>query len=176
MDKGREIVHELSKSFEMKVMFKPKLFLGVEISVHGENRVMNQSTYIWKLAKRFGIDKTEVIYTPMETRLKLKRTGIRCEYPGLRALIGGLLFVARSTRPDILFPVNYLSRFQSEGTKQIFKYALRILRYLVSTVDYSLVYHSDSDESIVAYVDASFADVQDTVSYTHLTLPTIYSV
>ena len=63
----------------------------------------------------------------MKTKLKLIRTGVLCEYPGLRALIGGL-FVARNTRPNIYFLVNYLSRFQSEGTKQIYKYALQILR------------------------------------------------
>lgn len=37
-------------------------------------------------------------------------------------------------------------------------YALRILRYLYSTKDYSLIDRSNKSESVIAYVDAAFAD------------------
>lgn len=83
------------------------------------------------------------------------------EYPGLRNLIGGLLFIARSTKPDILFGVNYLSRFQSEGTEEIYRYALRILKYLKTTSDYGLLYTKGDSRSVTSYIDSSFADVKD---------------
>lgn len=97
----------------------------------------------------------------MENRLRIENTGILSEYPKLRALIGGLLFIARNSRPDVLFAVNYVSRFLNEGTSKIFHYAMRILRYLYCTSEYSLLFEATLEESVVAYVDASFADARD---------------
>lgn len=160
-EKGSQVIQRLSEIFEIKLMTKPKIFLGIQIYNQPDYKILNQSIYIEKLARRFGVDDFRPMDTPMEARLQIARTGTQSEYPGLRALIGGLLFISRNTRPDISFPVNYISRFQSEGTQQIFKYALRILRYLYSTRDYSLIYRSMASEPVIAYVDASFADAKD---------------
>jgi len=143
-------------------MMNPKMFLDLELRRLPFGYSMNQMMYIKKLARRFGIDESsKLVSTPMENRLRIERTGIVSEYPELRALIGGLLFIARNSRPDVLFAVNYVSRFMNEGTPQIFHYALRILKYLFSTADYSIVFRAASESSVVAYVDASFADARD---------------
>ncbi len=97
----------------------------------------------------------------MEPNLAIERSTIESEFPELRSLIGGLLFVARCTRPDILYSVNYISRFQNCSNEQTFKYAKRILKYLVFTEDFGLTFESKGNKSCVTFVDASFANVRD---------------
>jgi len=85
-------------------MMNPKMFLDLELRRLPFGYSMNQMMYIKKLARRFGIDESsKLVSTPMENRLRIERTGIVSEYPELRALIGGLLFIARnsSTRCSI---------------------------------------------------------------------------
>ena len=51
-----------------------------------------------------------------------------------RALVGSLLYLSGSTRPDITFPTNQLCRFMHAPSADAMKCALRILRYLKSDV------------------------------------------
>ena len=98
----------------------------------------------------------------MEHRLCIKKDRTNSEFPNLRALIGALLFIAHCSRPDVLFAVNYISRFQNFANVQIFRYALRVLSYLVAAYDLVLPYHSpDIKNPVVTFVDAAFADVCD---------------
>jgi len=96
------------------------------------------------------------IDTPMEAKLNIQSTTSGSENTLFSQLIGSLLFIARISRPDISYPVNYLSRFHGKVTPEILGYARRIIQYLNSSKDVSLVYASSSEECI-AHVDASFA-------------------
>ena len=156
-----DLINDLADSFKLKVMSHPKIFLGLQILRHETFLALSQEIYIEKLAAKFGLEDSKPISTPMEPKLLIQRTNLPSEEPDLRALIGGLLFVARNTRPDILSAVNYISRFLCEGTPQILCYAKRILRYLYHTRDYALVFSNDQDGPITCYVDAAFADVKD---------------
>lgn len=120
--------------FKIKVVKKPKIFLGIEFNRHEGIFYSNQRTYIEKLASQFNMLDCNPVSTPMEIKLKLVRTKIFSEEPGLRALIGGLMFVARNTRPDIMFSTNYVARFQSDGRPGIMKYARTILAYTCITL------------------------------------------
>ncbi len=97
----------------------------------------------------------------MEPNLAIERSTIESEFLGLRSLTGGLIFVARCTRPGILYSVNYISRFQNCSNEQIFKYAKHILKYLVLIEDFGLTFESKGNKSCVTLVDASFENVCD---------------
>jgi len=58
-----------------------------------------------------------------------------------RNIIGALLWIARASRPDILYAVIYLAKFASCHDSQHFTAAKRVLRYPVITADYKLTYH-----------------------------------
>ena len=159
---GQAILDQLADTFKIKVMPKPKIFVGLQISrSYPDYFVINQQAYILRLGAKFNVFPPQHRSIPMQPRLRLIKKSERSEYPDLRALIGGLLFVARCARPDIMFAVNYLSRFVNVGSREIFDYAIDILKYLVSTDDYSLVYRSNDPRPIVTFVDASFADAID---------------
>lgn len=55
-------------------------------------------------------------------------------------LIGSLMYLAVSTRPDIAYAVNFLSQFNTNYDIEHWKAAKRILRYLKGTIDYGLRY------------------------------------
>lgn len=99
--------------------------------------------------------------TQMETNLRIKRTGVRLELTEMRSLIGALSFLARNTRPDIMYAVNYLSRFQNEATHEVIAYIKQILRYLRGTIDFGLIYRSSGNRAVTCFIDASFATASD---------------
>ena len=57
-----------------------------------------------------------------------------------REAIGALLYVANWTRPDILFPVNLLARFNQAPKDVHWNAVKRVLRYLKQTETYGLKY------------------------------------
>ena len=77
-----------------------------------------------------------------------------------RELIGSLLYLAVTTRPDILFSVNCLSQLQEKPTVAAWSGCKRILRYLKGTKNVKLVYKKllhNSNFNIDLYVDADWA-------------------
>ncbi|KAJ1043916.1 hypothetical protein NDA10_005320 [Ustilago hordei] len=77
------------------------------------------------------------------------------EYP---VIVGKLLWVANSTRPDLSLTVGILARHMREPSQEHYQAAQRVLRYLESTRQVGLVYRaSESQESLVAHSDANWA-------------------
>ena len=53
---------------------------------------------------------------------------------------GSLLYLATTTRPDITYAVNILSRSQMEPTENDWRHVKRVFRYLKGTMNLGLVY------------------------------------
>ena len=62
----------------------------------------------------------------------------------MQVLVGILLFLAISTRPDITFAVCFLARFTTTPPQSAYTAAKRILRYLKSSMDFGITYHQRS--------------------------------
>ena len=78
---------------------------------------------------------TKTVTSPMERGLNLaKDTEMDPKLP-FRRLLGQLLWIARCTRPDILFAVQYLSQFAHCACKDHWMALIRVLRYLKTTID-----------------------------------------
>ena len=61
------------------------------------------------------------------------------------------------TQPDIAFAVTHLSQFSTNPTKDHYKAAQHICRYLVGTCDYKLFYTHEEDKGLVAYTNSDWA-------------------
>lgn len=107
--------------------------------------------------------------TPIETNGQLKKSTRANEeemqkYPYQR-LIGALMYLAVSTRPDIAYAVNFMSQFNTNYTSEHWVAAKRILRYLKGTVKHGLMYQK-SDTPLYGVVDADWgANTVDRRSY-----------
>ena len=74
----------------------------------------------------------------------------------IQQLIGSLLFIANSTRPDILASVSLIARYATKPTKLLWTYAKQILKYLYSTRYESLVLAKRSDVLLETYADSDY--------------------
>lgn len=81
-----------------------------------------------------------------------------------RELIGSLMYLSISTRPDIAFAVSKLSKYLANPSNKHWLLAKRVLCYLKGTVDLSIKFHLSTDivNQLQAYSDADYAACLDT--------------
>ncbi|GJU46890.1 retrovirus-related pol polyprotein from transposon TNT 1-94 [Tanacetum coccineum] len=124
-DDFAKIMHDGS---EMSMMGELNFFLGLQIKQMEDGIFFNQSKYIKERLKKFGLEDSKPMKTPMSSDTKLTKDE-ECEpvystkYQGM---IGSLLCLTTS-RPDIMFSVCLCARFQEdpktshlEAVKRIF--------------------------------------------------------
>ena len=144
------------------------LQIGVQWSADRKKVELSQERHIRELAEAHGLQDCKPISTPMEKDLHLepaKECNAALPY---RSIIGSLLWIARATRPDILYAVIYLARFSSCYDNTHFVAAKRIVRYLMSTLSTKLTYHKQEDKEInlIVYSDSDWAsDKNDRKSF-----------
>ena len=73
-----------------------------------------------------------------------------------RQLIGALIHLSNTVRPDIAFAVNYLSRFMESPEISHWNAAKHILKYLKYTRELGISYKRGSN-NLIGYSDADFA-------------------
>ena len=72
------------------------------------------------------------------------------------SLIGGLLWIANMTRPDIAYAAGQLSRFLANPGIKAFNAAIRVLIYLSGTKERALVYQPSPRHTFITLVDSSW--------------------
>lgn len=83
-----------------------------------------------------------------------------------RSLIGSLMYLATSTRPDIIHAVSLLSQFNEDPGPCHWKAAKRVLRYLKGTKDLKLIFKKE-EKKLEGYAGANWGnDADDRRSYT----------
>lgn len=100
------------------------------------------------------------ISTPIECRLRLSKgeESQRTEKP-YRELIGCLMYVALTSRPDLFAAVNYFSQFQSCPTEEHWVHLKRVLRYIRGTLDLGLEFRGSNEAPVMeAFCDADWAN------------------
>ncbi|KAL1453611.1 hypothetical protein WDU94_009938 [Cyamophila willieti] len=70
---------------------------------------------------------------------------------------GSLLYIAQGTRPDIMYAVSYLSRFNNSFGPIHWNAVKRIMRYLKQTIDLKLTYKKNSNKDLYGFSDADWA-------------------
>jgi hypothetical protein len=70
------------------------------------------------------------------------------------SVVGALMYLANSTRPDIAFAVNLLARHSAKPTQRHWVGVKTVLRYLNGTRDLGLFYSRNQDPILLGYTDA----------------------
>jgi hypothetical protein len=76
-------------------------------------------------------------------------------------LIGSLLYLANTVRPDIANAVGVLARYRGTPTTSHMKAGMRVLQYLKGTIDHGVIYGGE-EQVLHGYVDADYAGCLDT--------------
>ena len=108
-DNFSKIMHD---EFEMSMMGELNFFLSLQIKQLENGIFFNQSKYIKEMLKKFGLEESKPMKTPMslETRLPKDEEGESVDNTKYRGMIGSLLYLTTS-RPDIMFSVCLCARF-----------------------------------------------------------------
>lgn len=162
----REFLHS---ELNMKDMGHASECIRIRIN-QCENKIeIDQSEYIETLLKRFDMVNCKIAKTPSDPNVKLsiqminKETDITGSVP-YQQLVGGLLYLAEGTRPDIAFATHDVSRFNAQHSGEHWEAVLRILRYLKGTMDLKLCYENSDDDKkncLKAYSDSDWASDVD---------------
>ena len=75
--------------------------------------------------------------------------------------VGSLMYAQAYTRPDIAFVVGMLRRYQSNPGIDHWKAAKKVMRYLLGTKNYMLMYRRTDDLEMIDYSDSDYASYID---------------
>nr|GEW77727.1 zinc finger, CCHC-type [Tanacetum cinerariifolium] len=104
----------LSSKFSMKDMGEAEFILGIKIKRKDKGIVITQSHYIDKILKKFNREDCSLVSSPMDPVRKLKpNTGKHVDQLECSRTIGCLMYVMTSTRLNIDYVVDRLSRYPS---------------------------------------------------------------
>nr|XP_009796499.1 PREDICTED: uncharacterized protein LOC104243070 [Nicotiana sylvestris] len=107
-------------------------FLGLQVMQTPKGTMISQQEHIKELLKRFEMESSKIIDTPIATttRLEMDEPGFLVNETMHRGIIGSLLYLTTS-RSDIVFSVGLSARFQSSPKESHLKVAKRILSCLL---------------------------------------------
>ena len=127
--------------FEMSMIRELGYFLGLQIKQLKNGTFMSQGKYIKDMLKKFGIDESKAISTPMGTSgsLDSDASGNMVDQKLYQSMVGSLLY-GTSSRPDVMFSVCMYARLQASPRESHLKATKRILRYLKHTQNVGLWY------------------------------------
>ncbi|GJX15731.1 hypothetical protein Tco_0216563 [Tanacetum coccineum] len=152
----------MNSKFQMSMMGQMSFFLGLQVSQSPRGIFINQAKYALETLKKYGMDLSDPVDTPMVDRLKLDEDlmGIPVDQTRFRGMVGSLMYLTAS-RPDLVFVVCMCARYQAKPTKKHFEAIKRVFRYLKGTINMGLWYSKDNAMSLTAYADADHAGCQD---------------
>ncbi|GJU23856.1 retrovirus-related pol polyprotein from transposon TNT 1-94 [Tanacetum coccineum] len=154
-DDFAKIMHD---EFEMSMMGELNFFLGLQIKQMEDGIFFNQSKYIKEMLKKFGLEDSKPMKTPMSSDTKLTKDE-ECESVDstkYRGMIGSLLYLTAS-RPDIMFSVCLCARFQEAPKTSHLEAVKRIFRYIKGTTHLGLWYPKGTGIETVVYADSDHA-------------------
>ncbi|GKE79955.1 retrovirus-related pol polyprotein from transposon TNT 1-94 [Tanacetum coccineum] len=130
-----ELCDQFSKimcsKFKMSMMGKISFFLRLQISQSPRGIFLNQSKYALESLKKYGMESSDPVDTPMVEKSKLDEDtqGKAVDPTHYRGMIGTLMYLTAS-RPDLTFVVCMCARYQAKPTEKHLHAVKRIFKYL----------------------------------------------
>jgi hypothetical protein len=124
----------LIQNFHMKDLGPLTFFLGIEIMRNRGKRsiTLNQRAYISRLISSLKMDGCNGVSTPLDanTNLTGNINSHKIENVPYCNVVGALIYLSTTTRADISYAVNILSRYLISYTAAHWKAVKRLIRYL----------------------------------------------
>ena len=171
----KQVADTIARRFEVRIEKEVTKFLGMVIEQDPVSRTVKMhSTMINQMIEKFGMMNSNPTKTPLSegTVLSINMAPVdegekvQMSRTPYRQLFGCFLHLANTTRPDIAFAAEYLSRFMSNPGLMHWKATKHVVRYLKGTKDLGIVYgkgqkttngvvnlHGHSDSEFAADVD-----------------------
>lgn len=153
-----KVKESLLKRFDITQKDELQTYVGLQIRRDATSIHISQPSFISELLQKFEMSDCAPQANPyVERPVKHQPGEETIDSTLMRELVGGLLYLANLTRPDIAAPVSALARYQDKPTQAHWRAAKRVLRYLQGTRNLGIQYKSDGDNILRGYADADFA-------------------
>jgi hypothetical protein len=160
-DCALRVKRALNTKYKMTDLGKAKKFLGLEIEYHSDGGIsISQEAYINKVLRRFGMHEAHGLSTPLDPNVKLDITDgdTEADTELYQSIIGSLMYISLGTRPDLVYAVAVLSRYNSAPLATHMASAKRVLRYLRKTSQLRLHFPASNDGAgLLGYTDSDWA-------------------
>ncbi len=144
------VIEELRKHFKLRHLGPTVGLLGVRVTRNRAERKLwiDQRAYAVDLLARFGMLDCKPLLTPMDPNKKLSvaqsptTEAERAEMAAIPYIqaTGGILWLARCTRPDLAKAVGVLCRFNANPGMEHWKALKHLLRFIRGSLDYRIEY------------------------------------
>lgn len=149
---------KLNEKFQIENLGTISSYLGIQIRKIGSKFHLNQEAYINKVLVKFELSNAKGSDIPMNADYYKHNDGDLLPYNNnYRKAIGSLLYIAINTRPDICASVIILSQKIVKPTQYDWNEVKRIIKYLKSTANDSLLLGHDG-KPLYGYADANWAE------------------
>ncbi|GKB24442.1 retrovirus-related pol polyprotein from transposon TNT 1-94 [Tanacetum coccineum] len=155
----------LKLKFDMKDMGLADVILGIKIIRTHNELVLSQAHYVDKILKTHNAGDSGLARTPIDTSMHVsKNRGVGVAQLEYSRIIGMLMYLMTSTRPDLAYAVSRLSWYTSNPSVAHWKAMTRVLHYLRYSRDYRL--HYDRHHVVIeGYNNANWiSDIKDSRS------------
>ena len=166
MRNGKRIKDLLQQAFDARDLGEASYFLGISITRDRGSKTTKLSLerMTKEIVETYGLTDGKTKGVPLSPSIKLaKEEGDMLDkeaYP-YSQLVGSLMYLAVTTRPDISYAVGALARYMSCPTTTHWQAAKGVVRYLAGTTSYGIIYSGESVE-FTGYSDADYAGDIDT--------------
>jgi reverse transcriptase-like protein len=143
------IVKDLSQHFKLRDLGPTTQLLGLETHRDRPNHclLLSQGQYIINLLQEHGMQDSKPVSTPLIPGLCLFASmspqndveALEIQQVPYISVIGSLMFLAITIRPDIAYAAGVLARFNSNLRPSHWLAAKHVLCYLKGTMDYRIV-------------------------------------
>ncbi len=148
-------IQKIKNKFSISNCQSINYILGISIEKDENfNYSISQKSYIINLLNRFNINNIKKCNTPCTGENLISKNTTPFDKTTYKSAIGSLIHLAKCTRPDIAFAVNYAARFCENPTVSDWNKILNIFKYLNNTINYKITYNGTGD--FIAYSDADF--------------------
>ena len=155
----KDFANQMKHEFEMSMFGEIKFFVGLQVYQLKYGIFVTRSKYIKEILKKFGLEDSKPLSTPMIIGHKLSKNNesIEVNQTLYRSMIGKLQYVVHS-RPDIALSIGIVSIFFVNPREIHLRIVKRIMRYLKGTYDFDLYYKRTNFFELNAYTDAYWGD------------------
>jgi hypothetical protein len=157
--------HQIMTTFDARDLGAASYFLGMDLRRDHSARTITiaQSRLTSELLSKYGLDDAKPLSTPLSATDKLTTIGEPLDTAAspYSQLVGSLMYLSVTTRPDIAQAVGALARYMAAPTTAHWQAAKHVLRYLSGTTTYGITFGA-TNTGLEAYCDADYAGDQDT--------------
>lgn len=109
----------MMEEFSMTDLGRMKYFLGVEVIQDERGIFINQKKYAAEIIEKYGMERSNSVKNPIVPGQKLTKAGAGdpVDPTEFKQLIGSLRYLT-TTRPDLIYSVNLVSRYIESPTEQ----------------------------------------------------------